>query len=230
MAEGDSSKRQVAFKTRIADILQNRYVKEDGWLPNYVEVGDLKVSRVNLLGVIVSRDSQESDVVSQNFILDDGSGRVALRFFEPAGPVDVGDIVRVIGRPREFGSDRYVVPEVMRKVSDSRWVEVRKLELAALERARKPIVADSSSSGGAAGGDRYVHVENGDFAGGSGSDDSNPMSDILDIIRNLDEGDGVGFDEISSKAGGSDVEGLIGRLLEHGDIFEIRPGRYKVLE
>ena len=132
MADNDASKRQVAYKVRIADILNNRYIKEEGWLPNYVSVGDMKVSRANLLGVIVSKAAQEGakDVASYDFILDDGSGRISLRFFESVQPLDVGDMVIVIGRPREFGTERYVVPEIVKKVTDPKWVELRKLELA----------------------------------------------------------------------------------------------------
>jgi RPA family protein len=225
MADGESARRQVAFKARVADIVNNRYVKEDGWLPNYIAVGDLKISRANLLGVIISKELQEADVVSQNFILDDGSGRIALKFFEPAKPLDVGDIVTVIGRQREFGTDRYIVPEIIRKITDSRWVEVRKLELASMKHLQKraeesrPEARESPAKG------EYLSVETEDLV-----EDANPMSEVLDIIRQLDKGDGVGFEDISAKSGKDDVEGMISRLLEHGDIFEIRPGRYKVLE
>ena len=47
MADQDpnSSKRQVAFKVAIGDLLENRYIKEEGWLPNYISVGDKKVAR-----------------------------------------------------------------------------------------------------------------------------------------------------------------------------------------
>ena len=222
MADGESSKRQVAFKVRIADILNNSYVKEDGWLPNYIAVGDRKVSRVNLLGVIVSKEITESDVVSQNFILDDGTGRVPLRFFEPARPLDVGDIVTVIGRPREFGADRYVVPEIIRKVSDSRWVEVRKLELAAETQryAKSGIVNDNSLSQ-----TEELSVETEEF-----TEDLSPLSEIVGIIKGLDAGSGVGFEEIAVKSANPDIESAVKKLLEQGDIFEVKPGRYKVLE
>lgn len=225
MADGESARRQVAFKARVADIVNNRYVKEDGWLPNYIAVGDLKISRVNILGVIVSKDLQEADVVSQNFILDDGTGRIALKFFEPAKPLDVGDIVTVIGRPREFGADRYIVPEIIKKVSDSQWVEVRKLELASMKHLQKRAKETKPEAQKSPVEEEDLSVETEDFV-----EDANPMSDVLDIIRQLDKGDGVGFEDISAKSRKDNVEGIIGRLLEHGDIFEIRPGRYKVLE
>ena len=225
MAGEESARRQIAFKVRISDIVNNRYVKEEGWLPNYIAVGDRKVSRVNLLGVIVSKDSQESDVVSQNYILDDGTGRVALRFFESATQFDVGDMVIVVGRPREFGTDRYIVPEIIRKLDDPKWVQVRKLELASEKHspsAEKPPEAAPSGTEAVA---EELSVETEDFV-----DDSNPLSDTISIIRQLDSGQGVGFEEIAAKSKSGNVEDSVSRLLEQGDIFEVKPGRYKVLE
>jgi RPA family protein len=220
MADQESSKRQVAYKVRVADVVNNRYVKEDGWLPNYVAVGDRKVSRVNLLGVIVSKSSQESDVPSSSFVLDDGSGRVALRFFEGGASLSVGDIVFVVGRPREFGAERYIVPEIVKRISDNRWVELRRLELA------KDRQADiiSKAQGLPAAGPDELSVETEDFV-----DDSSPAARLVGMIRKLDSGEGVDFDALLSRFG-SGTEQSVKRLLEQGDIFEVKPGRYKVLE
>jgi len=211
MAEGESVKRQVAHKVRIADILNNKYVKEEGWLPNYVQVGDRKVSRANILGVVVSVNKTDAGP-AQGFVLDDSTGRISLRFFENAPRVDVGDIVTVIGRLREFGAERYIVPEIMRKISDSTWIEVRKLELALHKHTTVASVAPDELS-----------VEEEDFDG------SNPVNSLIGIIRELDSGDGVGFDDISVKFKG-DADEHIKHLLESGDIFEVKPGRYKILE
>jgi RPA family protein len=221
MAEGESSRRQVAHKVNIADILNNRYVKEDGWLPNYFSVGEKKVSRVNILGVIVSKDMQEGEVASQNFVLDDGSGRISLRFFESGARVDVGDIVLVIGRPREFGTDRYIVPEIVKKVKDSGWVQVRKLELA----FEKHKAVQAAAEKAPAPPEDKLDVDTEDF-----TDDSNPLTRVVRIIKQQDSGDGVGFDDISVKFGEGNVDSFIKSLLEQGDIFEVKPGRYKVLE
>lgn len=222
MAETETSKRQIAYKIRIVDINNNSYVKEEGWLPNYIAVGNIKVSRINIMGVIVSKDSHESGVPSQNFILDDGSGRIALRFFDGSAVVAVGDIVSVIGRPREFGPDRYIVPEIMKKIEDPKWVEIRKLELAADDKLR-PVVSQSVEKQSDDSGELSVETE--EFV-----DSSDKSTDIIGIIKKLDSGSGVGFEDISSKSNSVDVEKSIKHLLEQGDIFEVKPGRYKVLE
>ena len=220
MADSDSSKRQVAFKVSVEEIMNNKYVKEDGWLPNYIAVGDKKVSRVNIIGVIVSKDIQESDVVSQNFILDDGSGRLPLRFFEPKTSIDIGDVVAVIGRPREFGAERYLVPEIIKKIEDQRWVNVRRIELA-LEKQRMRAAPVQKMDVPA----EELSVETEEFV-----EDSNPLNKMIRLIKEMDSGTGADFEDVSNKLGGADAESLIKKLLEQGDVFEVKPGRYKVLE
>ncbi len=215
MDKQDKSKRQVAHKIRVADILNNRYVKAEGWLPNYIAVGEIKVSRANIIGVIVSKSTQENDENSHNFILDDGTGRIPLRFFEHGKDIEVSDIVNVIGRPREFGSDRYIVPEILKKVTDSRWIEIRKMELALKKHDTQPKVELSSHT--------TTEVE-------ELSEDENPSTKIISIIKKLDSGAGADFQEISVKFITGNPEEYIKKLLEQGDIFEVKPGRYKVLE
>ena len=91
-----SNQRQVASKVCISDIINNKYIKEEGWLPNYVLIGDRKISRANIIGVIVSSDPNENSPNMHNYIMDDGSGRIPLRFFESPVSFSVGDIVKYI--------------------------------------------------------------------------------------------------------------------------------------
>ncbi len=237
MAEpGETQKRQIAYKIKIADILRGRYVKEEGWLPNYVDLGDVKVSRANIIGVLVSKDADEEGG-STSFMLDDGSGRISLRFFEFSDELWIGDIVNVVGRPREFGSERYIVPEFVRKVTDPKWVELRKLELAQQKHEAHEVaqenIAHSATVGPSAGSSGpavsvsdsgTLVVESEDF------NDNNPVKLVYGAIKKLDGGSGVGFDEIIVETKIDEVDGHIKKLLEQGDIFEIKPGRYKVLE
>ena len=53
---------------------------------------------------------------------------------------------------------------------------------------------------------------------------------IYSLIKELDNGDGVSFEDILGKFKGAEAEAIINTLLENGNIFEIRPGRLKVLE
>src|SRR3989338_5030302 len=115
-----SQKRQIAHKIRINDILRGKYVKEEGeWSPNYVLTGEKKVSRVNLMAVVVSKDGMERSGHS-NLIIDDGSGKISIRSFEGNNNFDkvkVGDLIMVVGRPREYSNEKYVVSEILKKIN-----------------------------------------------------------------------------------------------------------------
>ncbi len=208
-------KRQVAYKIRIKDILNGSYVKEEGWQPNYIEVNGNKVSRVNLIGIVVLKSDQN------NMVLDDGSGRVPLRVFENNGffeKVDVGDIVLLIGRPREFGSEKYVMPEIIKKIEDSGWANVRKKELKLNDVVINEVEEKAEEVKGV-----VEEVE--------GADDPETNSDkIFNFIKESDKGEGVNTEDVLGNIKEEGAEGMINKLLERGEIFEVSPGKLKVLE
>lgn len=219
----DTQTRQTAIKTKISHLLNGSYVLKEGWEPNYILYEGKKISRVNILGVVVSKNQSE---LSNNIslVIDDGSGRISVRSFEDNPSIAksaVGEVIMVIGRPREYNREIYVVPEIIRGVENKRWVEVRKLELGMIhsrghqeerEAAEKkePVQAENSSDGKEA--------------------PANSQDDVLEIIRKLDSGEGADLDEVVASVKESNPEDLIKNLLKNGDIFELKPGRIKVLE
>jgi RPA family protein len=214
-AEQRFQKRQTAYKIRIKDILNSKYIKTEGFEPNYLEVNGKEISRINVIGVVVQKS-----VINDYKILtiDDGTAKISARVFENnmlLDRVDVGDIVLIIGRPREFSSEKYLLIEIIKKVNPA-WAKVRSLELG------RNLKADNNFSS-----------DNDNFQNkGSAEEDAvdlSPNNKIFKLIKELDKGDGVSIDEISSK-GIEDVDKIINMLLKEGDIFEIKPGRLKVLE
>ncbi len=122
--------RQIAVKLRIKEIKEGNYVVEEGWKPNYLltKEGE-KVSRVNLMGVVL--DKEESGSMF-NLVLDDGSGKIIIRSFEEIKnlkEIGVGEGVLVIGRIRAYNDDNYIAPEIIKKIGAG-WLKVRALELA----------------------------------------------------------------------------------------------------
>ncbi len=198
-------KRQVAYKVRIKDILDGEYVKEEGWMPNYVRLVDgAKVSRVNIIGTIVLKTDEQN---YKSIIIDDASGKLPVRSFEEHelfNGVEIGDVVLIIGRPREFG-EKYIVPEIIKKINDQAWIEVRKVEL------KKP--------------ELKVNEEKIDEKA-----ISNPADKIFSLIKEADKGNGVDIEDIIKRSNISDAEKIIRGLLEEGEVFELKPGRIKVLE
>ncbi len=203
-------KRQVARKLWVKDVLDGTYIKEEGMKPNHIILKDNSTaSRVNLIGVAVSSVAEGLPTI----IVDDGTGRITVRAFEPnaqMSAVQVGDVVLVVGRPRHFGGEMYVLPEIVKKVPDLGWIEVRKLELsqtkivpqAQPQEASEEIIDES-----------FGQSEN-----------------VLNAIRSLDTGAGADIDAVVEQVGVKDAEKTIQFLLQSGDIFEISPGKLKVLE
>jgi len=202
-------KRQVAYKVRVKDILDSAYVKEDGWQPNYIKVGENKVSRVNLIGTIVLK------MDGSNLVLDDGSGKIPLRVFENNvffEKIDIGDVVLVIGKPREFGSEKYVMPEILRKVEDTAWIGVRKNELMLKNTPNTEYQKEEKA-------EKVVEEVK-----------EEPHEKVFDLIKKMDKGEGVDIEEITNNVKYIDVEKIISRLLENGEVFEVKHGKLKVLE
>jgi len=205
-------KRHIAFKTRVKDILDAKYVKGEGeWAPNYLDIAGKQVSRVNVLGVLVSNE------VGQNYrgmILDDGSGRISIRSFEDVDPdIGVGNLALVIGRPREYGNERYVVPEILKKIDDMTWFELRKFQFK--DKVETNIVPANVT-------EEIIEENN------NPQDKNDPIVKVFEFIKKSDDGNGVEAQDIIDKIDNS--EQIIKNLLETGEVFEIKPGRLKVLE
>ena len=199
-----SFQRQIAYKVRISDILSSRLSKENMSL--YVIVNNLNVSRVNIISTLVYKDE---DASYGSAIIDDGTGRISLRSFEGKGifsKIDVGDIILIVGKIREFNDERFIVPEIIKKINNQDWINVRNIEL------QNNVVAKL--------GDEESLIE----------DNVNSADDVLSLIRKLDSGEGVLIDDVLKESKNDGVEKTLSKMLENGDIFEIKPGKIKILE
>jgi len=231
MQQVQQQRRETAYKVCAADIIGGNFVKRGGWSPNYVEIsGGIKASRVNIIGAIVSKENSGQGF---SFILDDSTAKLPVRAFEQvpfANTIMVGDAAMIIGRIREFNNEKYVVPEVIRKVESAKWVEVRKLELG----GRKEAYATVPETGNKAISIEDIEeikdrkeAEASREALPSGKTDSEKA---YEFVKANDKGSGVSVDFIVENSGIKFSEKAIRALLENGDVFEIRPGVIKALE
>lgn len=205
--------REPARHVYIKTILDAKYVMEEGWMPNYMMSGDLKISRVNVIGSVVTKEMDPATQLTFLYI-DDGSGRILVRDFEPRKDLpkmEVGQAVMVIGKPREFNTEKYIVPEIVRLITDPAWIKLRQIELGELPRNVEPLVPPSQEK---------ISPP---------PDESNWTDRMIDLIRELDSGEGAAVDEVLKKAQFSDTEKKIEILIKQGEIFEAKPGRLKVL-
>ena len=63
-----------------------------------------------------------------------------------------------------------------------------------------------------------------------GEEVANINEEIYLLIKRLDTGDGVAIDDVINKFNNAEAEKILNILLEKGDIFEVKPGKLKVLE
>ncbi len=210
----DSQQRQVAYKVQVKDILDGEFIKQEGWNPSYIKNQGKEISRVNIISTIVTTDDNQ-------ILVDDGTGRITLRVFENQeifSGLNIGDIILIIGKVREF-NERYIIPEIIKKIKDSRWVQVRKIELekeSRKEPKKEPRKEPEQPE--------PITEEVEDLS------DSSPTDLIYQLIKEIDDGQGATIDDVIEKSNNENAEKIINNLLTEGEIFEISPGKVKVLE
>ena len=57
-----------------------------------------------------------------------------------------------------------------------------------------------------------------------------PADKIFQLIKSTDSGEGADTEEVISKSNLENAEQLVKKLLEEGEIFEVKPGKLKILE
>lgn len=210
-------KRQTAYKVSIATITKGKYVKNTGWEPNYLEIGREKISRVNIIGVAVGISQNGS---YETLYLDDGSGKISIKSFENPSLFlknQIGDILMVIGKPREFNNEIYLIPEIVKKINNKKWIDVRLLELQKSPLARWEPAEKSK--------EEEIKEE------GTAEKDTNKLNSmerIYNLIKELDRGQGADYETIIEKVGAGSI-GIVEKLLKEGEIFEVAAGKLKIL-
>jgi len=104
------------------------------------------------------------------------------------------------------------MPEII-KQTDPAWAEYRKKQLGFMPKAAQTPIQEK----------RIILEE-------PVQQTASQFQKITEFIRDLDAGDGAEAEEVSKRTGFPNAPELIRKLVEEGEIFEIRPGRLKVLE
>ncbi|MFH0808204.1 MAG: OB-fold nucleic acid binding domain-containing protein [archaeon] len=202
---GEIRKRNVAYKLRIGDVLKGSPMMDEGKFL-FLELGDKKVVRVNLLANCVDKFVSEGEKSFASLTVDDASGQLKLKVFgediDRVANIMQGDTLQIIGNMREWNGEIYMIPEVVKKV-DARWLLVRKLEI---QNARKDL----------------PEVQGG----------KNELKNlILDKIKASEADGGIDREALvmDVEAAPDKIEGEVRTLLEEGLIYEPRPGRLRYL-
>ena len=210
--------RQTAFKIWLSELDDSVFVKSSKeFEPSYFLVKDKKISRVNVIATIVNKNITEA----YGFLtLDDSTSQIRVKAWREdvkiLDNVSIADTALIIGKLREYNNEMYIIPEVVKKVNLN-WELVRRLELT--KERGLPVISTKD-------------FRNEEFTETIAEmSPSNLQLQIISIIDSSND-NGIEIEEICrslSKSEG-DIMPSIKNLLMEGQIFEILPGRYKVLK
>ncbi len=195
--------RQVSKKIWIRELLDGTI--EQSEKGNVLLSSRGPAARINIIGVVI--DKEEMPVSS--ITVDDGTGQIVVRSFDQKMTQAIGTVVQIIGRPRAYQGQLYVASEVT-TIVDAGWLHFRKKELGEVVQTvtQKIVVNETVTAPGSS---------------------ENRAEKILRMIKELDAGDGAPIEMVALKSGIKEAEEIIEQLLLTGDIFELRPGKVKVL-
>jgi uncharacterized protein YidB (DUF937 family) len=112
--------------------------------------------------------------------------------------------------------------------TNPKWLEVRKLELEKnklpeLEVKTEQIQETSVKKQETTSTDNPNTIVEEEFV------ESSINNDVVNKIKELDQGNGADFDEVIKQTS-KESEKIILSLMKNGDVFEVSPGKLKVLE
>lgn len=203
-------KRHIAYKVRVNDLETGKPVM-DGERFSFIELGDKKISRVNLAGNIVEKYESEGETKYVFFTFDDGSGQIQLRVFgddlEKFKGVEQGQTVVVIGLLRQWNDKLYITPEII-KEKEPKYLLLRKLEIEKQrEKESDPIER--------------------------GQEQKTAVKDkILREIKNAEEEGGIEIDKIIMnlrEVSPTIIRQEIEKFVSEGIVFEPSPGKVRYL-
>ena len=214
------TKRWTAYKIEIADIIKSVYSEE-----GFIIFNNKQIQRVRILGTIVARFF--SDEKTYGFIvLDDGTETIRVKAYKEQAnmleDLNVGDIVEVFGRVKEYEDEIYLVPENIVHIEDPNWEILRKFELAKQKEEENNVQYENQK-------EKTETLSNEELDIVEEMIES-PRQKIMDLIQKLDKGEGTLISELKTAYGDETaIETTITELMNEGEIFEPRPGKVKLL-
>ncbi len=210
--------RNIAYKIWISDVNKSTYTKSLGeFEPNYIEFNGKKISRINIIAVIINKYETEN---YSSILVEDGSSQISIKSWNEDKKIinksNIGDVILIVGKVRQnnMNSQLYIQPEIIRKV-DEKWLLARKNELESEygipdKKIEKPK-------------EEKMIVEEINFSSKS------LRNQILNIIDKSNDEEGISKQELLQKTNSPNVFDALEELLKEGELFEVN-GRYKLLK
>ncbi|MCX6816171.1 MAG: OB-fold nucleic acid binding domain-containing protein [Candidatus Aenigmarchaeota archaeon] len=240
-------KRITATKTRVKDVTTGNYMKQEGMNPNYVLTNSgQRLSRVRIIATVVDKFISETGKFAA-VTIDDGTDTIRGKVFNAVSMFDnieVGNIIDLIGRVKEYNGEIYLAPEIITK-SDASHEMLRELELRIQDKDAKKIrdivlqyknqVADFSELCRIM--KERFEIEEPEVEAilqtkePEKQEPVDTKKKILELIEKLDAGQGCDYAELieASNLPEEQIDSVINELLSEGTCFEPKPGKIKKL-
>lgn len=132
--------RATAVKLAVEDIILSDYTETKGRTqPNFIMIRGKKVERVRVMGNILNI-YKPADKNHGSITIKDKTGDIQARAFKGAlsqfKGLEEGDLVDIVGKPREHDGVRYINVETVVSFKTGRWDDWKALREKELEVAR----------------------------------------------------------------------------------------------
>ena len=204
----DQFKRQSAYKVKIGDLIRGNPILDNSNKLSFVELGDKRLIRINVIGNVIERFSGEGEKRFSTITIDDASGQIKLRMFSESvdkfsGFIE-GQTILVIGVLRYFNNEIYIIPEIIKQIAPE-YLLVRKLELE--QEINKNSVLKKHE---------IIAIKD----------------SIIDLIKQSEITEGIDKDKIIMQLNYTSPDIInqeLQKMIEEGIIFEPRPGKVRYL-
>lgn len=238
-----------AIKTRIVDIVNGKYFspeKEKMKAAYVITAFGQKISRLNLIATVIDKFVSEDGNYS-SLTLDDGTSLIKANAFKEDAKIvkdfELGDLILIIGKLREYNGEVYINAEASRKILDANFEVLRRFEILQELKKRKrmadelKVLANQTSEEELK---EYAQKKYGidedvlqfirETSVTEKVEDYKP--NILEVISRLDAGNGVEINKIFEVANlpESVVENTLNELLANGSLYEPTVGILKIIK
>jgi len=239
--------RQTAKVAKISDIVNGTFIRKEGMEPSYVltNLGE-KISRTKIVGTIIEKFMSEDGNYSSITIDDDNDSLRVKAFKEDAdffAKFNIGDSVLLIGKVREYNGENYVIPEIMKRITNDyesyhklkvlkRLLEKRKIhdmvqkqkdKFADFEELKKYLIKKHEFD------EKDIEGVLESFRGKEQKKERDYKPMLLELIDKLDKGKGIEIIKLleESKIKENVFQEAVNELVTDGICYEPKPGVVK---
>ena len=107
--------KETAINVWITELVSGSFTQQEDGPSSILLKNGTTIGKARIYGIAVS---------TEELIVDDGTGSILVRTFETPFNVKIGDPVLVIGKPRMYEEQCYILGEIVKKI-DKKWLEIR---------------------------------------------------------------------------------------------------------